>query len=164
LHQHHASALLSAIANKIIPGIADNLRILLVNQIDDSDMKPTFLLTGEDVVGGADLTVIERVVKSDRVKETALAEYQCQFMATLSCVFATELHITSNPHTALSQALESLNTSDLSESLARIKLCRSQKHLEDAKKMALRRSGARGSEARKALLRAEARLKEDEER
>lgn len=66
--------------------------------------------------------------------------------------------------TALSRAIESPTIAELSESIAGIKLGRSQKDLENAKKIALRRSGARGAEARKALLKAEAKVKEDEER
>jgi ATP-binding cassette, subfamily F, member 3 len=65
---------------------------------------------------------------------------------------------------ALSNAIESPSIAELSEAIAAIKLGRSLKDLEHAKKIALRRSGARGAEARKALLKAEAKVKEDEER
>lgn len=63
----------------------------------------------------------------------------------------------------LSKALDS--TADaLAEAVALIKLSRSQDELEEAKKIALRRSGARGAEARKQLLKAEAKVLENEQR
>jgi ATP-binding cassette subfamily F protein 3 len=68
--------LLKAISHRIIPGLPDNLRILLVSQIDDHD--EAFLLAGEDdgMRHDPELTVAERVVKSDQRREKALREQQ----------------------------------------------------------------------------------------
>jgi hypothetical protein len=54
--QHSPPALLTVIANEIMPGIAENIRILLINR-NDSDVR----LSGEEVIGGGDLTVIQHV-------------------------------------------------------------------------------------------------------
>lgn len=73
-----AEALLKAIAEKLIPGLPENLRILLVSQVDDEN--DGFMLAGEDEETQHDpnpeLTVTERVVKSDRRRERAMAEQQ----------------------------------------------------------------------------------------
>lgn len=61
--------------------------------------------------------------------------------------------------------LESATTlEDASRAVAEVKLERARVELALARKVADRRSGARGAEARKALLAAEARLREAEER
>ena len=73
--------------------------------------------------------------------------------------FLHNFGLTSCPTTtALSLAIESSTILDLFEAPPGIKLGRSRKHLEDAKKIALRRSGARGADARKTLLKAESRV------
>ena len=72
----HAEALLKAIADKLIPGLPENLRILLVSQVDDE--QEGFMLSGEDEQTQHDpeLTVTERVVKSDRRRDRAMVEQQ----------------------------------------------------------------------------------------
>ena len=69
-------ALMKAIADKLIPGLPDNLRILLVSQVHDEDEE--FLLAGDDGNEPHDsrLTVTQRVVKSDRRREKAMKEQQ----------------------------------------------------------------------------------------
>ncbi|KAL1676431.1 P-loop containing nucleoside triphosphate hydrolase protein [Schizophyllum commune] len=124
------STLLKAIADKLIPGIPENLRILLAGQVEaalrDADEEAD------------ELTVLQAVVRSDRKREVALKEYRI---------------------------LESATTlEDASRAVAEVKLDRARAELALARKVADRRSGARGSEARKALLAAEARLREAEER
>lgn len=59
--------LLKAIAEKIIPGIAPNMRILLVTQIVDADSS------------ALDLTITQAVVKADTRREAATWEYQSQY-------------------------------------------------------------------------------------
>ena len=61
-----------AIADKLIPGIAENLRILLVDQVEDNQAA---LLQGDDTDAEVDLTVLQRVVKSDRLRERNLKEF-----------------------------------------------------------------------------------------
>jgi ATP-binding cassette subfamily F protein 3 len=117
------STIMKALADKIIPGVAENLRILLVGQTEDSFS----LSTGDDK-----LSVVEVVVKSDSVRELYLKEYNI-----------------------LNQALESDSNLELVRALTSIRQLRAMKELELAQKVALKRSGARGSEARKQLLVAE---------
>ncbi|KAL1756909.1 P-loop containing nucleoside triphosphate hydrolase protein [Schizophyllum commune] len=68
------STLLRAIADKLIPGIPENLRILLAGQVEsalrDADEK------------GDELTVLQAVVRSDRKREAALKEYKILESAT----------------------------------------------------------------------------------
>jgi len=59
-------------------------------------------------------------------------------------------------------AFESTSVGDLASAVASIQLARSNFELAQAKDIALRRSGTRGSEARKELLRAEAKVAEDD--
>ena len=70
------TALLVAISDRIIPGIPDNLRILLVSQVDIGEER--FLLAGEDDKAryNSELTVTERVVKTDRRRNKALQEQE----------------------------------------------------------------------------------------
>lgn len=60
-------ALLKAIAHKIIPGIPENLRILLVDQVEDH--------VDEGGSSASQLTVTQTVVKSDRRREIAMKEH-----------------------------------------------------------------------------------------
>ncbi len=63
---------------------------------------------------------------------------------------------------ALLEAFESNSSTNLALVVASIKLARSKAALEEAKNVALRRSGARGADARQQLLRVESRVAEDE--
>ncbi|KAI5831119.1 P-loop containing nucleoside triphosphate hydrolase protein, partial [Schizophyllum commune Tattone D] len=124
------STLLKAIADKLIPGMPENLRILLAGQVESA-------LRDADEEAD-ELTVLQAVVRSDRKREVALKEYRI---------------------------LESATTlEDASRAVAEVKQERARVELALARKLADRRSGARGAEARKALLAAEARLREAEKR
>ncbi|KAL1701243.1 P-loop containing nucleoside triphosphate hydrolase protein [Schizophyllum commune] len=125
---------IEAIADKLIPGVPENLRILLAGQVQSA-------LRDADEEGD-ELTVLQAVVRSDRKREVALKEYRSTY-----------------------SVLESATTlEDASRAVAEVKLERARVELALARKVADRRSGARGAEARKALLAAEARLREAEER
>jgi ATP-binding cassette, subfamily F, member 3 len=65
-------ALLKSISERIIPGIPENLRILLVDQIESN----TALLDSSK-----DLSVTEKVVRSDRRREGLLAEQQGEVLS-----------------------------------------------------------------------------------
>ncbi|KAG8704165.1 hypothetical protein FRC08_002390, partial [Ceratobasidium sp. 394] len=121
------STILKALTEKIIPGVPENLRILLVGQVDDSLVDPT--------QSSAQATVVEVVVKSDSRREYAMWEYK-----------------------TLSTALESDSDTHLMEALITLRHSRASKELEIAQKIALKRSGARGAEARKQLLVCEKRV------
>lgn len=64
----------------------------------------------------------------------------------------------------LSAALDSNSLQDASDAVVSVRLGRAQWELGEAKKVALKRSGARGAQARKDLLKAEANVKKLEER
>ncbi|KAG8737784.1 hypothetical protein FRC10_007811 [Ceratobasidium sp. 414] len=115
------STILKALAEKIIPGVPENIRILLVGQVDDSLLDPT--------KSSAQATVVEVVVKSDSRREYAMWEYK-----------------------TLSTALESDSEIQLVEALVTLRHSRASKDLEIAQKIASKRSGTRGAEARKQLL------------
>ncbi|KAI5848038.1 ATP-binding cassette sub-family F member 3 [Tricharina praecox] len=116
------STLLKAIGEKYIPGIPINLRVLLLGQT----LTPK---GGDEVISDNTETVLQHVVRSDTHRERALRD--------------TKL---------LTVALESS-----SDSSAAAKAVRKLKHesrvceLEEAKKLAAYRSGARGLKARKEL-------------
>ncbi|KAF8336560.1 P-loop containing nucleoside triphosphate hydrolase protein [Cantharellus anzutake] len=123
------SVLLRAISNKLIPGIPENIRILLVTQIQEE---------GSD----ADrLTIVQSVIKADARREQALTQYGL-----------------------LSDSLSVSNPRAISEAVALVQVARAEAHLKQTQKIAERRSGARGAEARKQLLVAEAKTAETEQR
>jgi len=64
------STLLRAIGEKLIPGIARNLRILYLQQSYDSD-------GGQDEEGGEE-GVLEFVVRSDRIRTNTLRRFECE--------------------------------------------------------------------------------------
>jgi hypothetical protein len=76
VHRVHAKVLLKAIADKLIPGLPDNLRILLVSQVNDEDDGFLFAGDEEKTLRDPELTVTEHVVMSDRRRERAMAEQQ----------------------------------------------------------------------------------------
>jgi ATP-binding cassette subfamily F protein 3 len=159
------TALLKAISDKIIPGIPDNLRILLVSQVDDTDDIPLFSLQSEDegAFRSSGITITERVVKSDRRRERAMAEQRGSH-PTCRPPFATFTNCP--PYAALLKAHEasSSSASAIAEAVFTVRLSRARHEAEEARKIAQRRSGARGSEARKQLLKAEASVEELEDR
>lgn len=70
-----AIALLKAMADKQIPGLALNLRILLLGQTHELGM--------DELVGGLSVreeTVLEHVIRSDQVRERYLKEAQSKFI------------------------------------------------------------------------------------
>ena len=62
------TALLQAIADKLIPGLGKSLRILLVRQIED----------GLQVAESEDESVLQHVVKGDKERMKAMDEFQGQ--------------------------------------------------------------------------------------
>ena len=66
----HITAIMKALADKIIPGVPENLRILLVGQVEDSPLG--FNPSGDQTR----LTVVEAVVQSDQRRESAVWEYK----------------------------------------------------------------------------------------
>lgn len=61
---------MKALADKLIPGVPENLRILLVGQVEDSPLG--FNPSGDQTR----LTVVEAVVQSDQRREAAMWEYK----------------------------------------------------------------------------------------
>lgn len=128
------TALLQAIATDKIPSIPQSVRILLLGQTES---------TLEDELNGlrlSDVNVLKYVVRSDRDRERLLAEER-----------------------TLSTALE-----DVAKPMAIVFAYRQVSHqrlerqTEEARRIALRRSGARGIKARKVLLDMEDQMKQSE--
>jgi len=151
------TALLVAIADRIIPGIQDNLRILLVSQIDSDE--DSFVLAGEDeeTRHRPEYTVTERVVKTDRCRNKALREQEGINHRSLRVYLICFLIV-------LLKAHESSSTTAIAKAVLSIQLSRAKDEAEEARLIAQRRSGTRGSDARKQLLKAEAKLSEYQER
>ncbi|KAK5938701.1 hypothetical protein PMZ80_008893 [Knufia obscura] len=130
------STVLEALAERRIPGIATNLRMLLLDQtMVENAQKGNSILAGD----GKDLTVLENVVASDRVRQRLLDD-----TASLSAV------LQDGPG----------GTSQVVQVYRRLKLERAQRDLEEARLIAKHRSGARGSKARQVELEREAAVKE----
>jgi ATP-binding cassette subfamily F protein 3 len=127
------STLLKAIGDGLIPGIPWSTRILLLGQTREADI--------EEALDGLNLeseTVLQHVIRSDRMRERAMKEVKI-----------------------LSEAVE--NEGD---PMAPIRAVRRIKHerlaiqLKEAHRIAERRSGARGKLARKELIKFEERFEE----
>ncbi|KAK4701684.1 hypothetical protein P7C70_g4544, partial [Phenoliferia sp. Uapishka_3] len=129
------STLLTAIAEKLIPGLAPSIRILLLSQVEDSTRA-----TDDDGGDTGPLSVLEHVVRGDKERLAAVEELD-----------------------ALAKAVESVSISETQKIVRTIKLAKVTKELVEARKIASRRSGARGKEARIAELKAEENLKQAEE-
>jgi hypothetical protein len=149
-----AKALLKAITDRIIPGIADNLRILLVGQVEDS---PTGS-SEDDLQLQIGLTVTQQVVKSNKRRERLMKENDGELMPEIDV--PPEFIRGAD----LSKAMESPSVVNLSVALSNLHLERSRYELSEAQKIAQRWSGARGADARKHLLKVEAQVQEGEER
>jgi ATP-binding cassette subfamily F protein 3 len=131
------STLLKALGDGLVPGIPWSTRILLLGQTSESSI--------EDEVDGLsvkDRTVLEHVVQSDRVRERYTREAK-----------------------VLSEAIE--NSTD---PMAPVRAYRSVTHerlalqLKEGHRVAERRSGARGKQARKELIKLEERFEESKQR
>lgn len=78
-------AILKALADKIIPGVPENLRILLVGQVEDSPLG--FVAVGDQTK----LTVVQAVVQSDQRREAAMWEYKSALGFSLRSTIRTVL-------------------------------------------------------------------------
>jgi ATPase subunit of ABC transporter with duplicated ATPase domains len=126
------STLLKAIADGLIPGIPWSTRILLLGQTRES------LEEGIEALNVEDETVLQHVLRSDRVRERQMYEAKI-----------------------LSEAIE-----HSSDPMAVVRAYRKLRHdrlalqLKEAHRIAERRSGARGKLARKELIKFEERFEE----
>ncbi|KAI0196299.1 ABC transporter [Xylaria flabelliformis] len=125
------STLLKAIAQKLIPGIPEETRIVILQQTDAEDVNTTANpeQTTAQPLNRSARTVLEEVI------ERATARHEAQ----------RELE-------SLSRGIESTNPLDTVRSLRLIQRERLQKDLFLKAKDAKLRSGARGMQARKALI------------
>ncbi|KAF2790089.1 ABC transporter ATP-binding protein uup-1 [Melanomma pulvis-pyrius CBS 109.77] len=129
------STLLKAIGDGLIPGIPWSTRILLLGQT--RDVEDDF-----DGLSLEDETVLQHVVRSDRVRERCMREAK-----------------------ALSEAVEhSSNPMAPVKAVRRIAHERLTLQLKEAHRIAERRSGARGKLARKELIKFEERVEESKAR
>jgi len=133
------STVLKALAERKIPGIATNVRMLLLDQtmIENAQKENAIL-----VDSCKDMSVLENVVASDRLRQRLLDD-----VASLS--------------TALQDGQDgSANTVLV---YRRLKLEQARRDLEEARLTATHRSGARGSKARQMELQMEAVVKTAEQ-
>jgi len=132
------STVLKALAERRVPGIATNLRMLLLDQtmIENAQKENSILAEA-----GKGRTVLEDVAASDRVRQRLLDD-----SASLSSVLQDG----------------SGDTSNIVQVHRRLKLQQAQRNLEEARLVATHRSGARGSKARQVELEKEAAVKEAE--
>lgn len=121
------STLLRALSDHLIPGLATNLNILLVSQLDSEMILDVLIKDKEEVV-----TVMDAVLQSD--KQRVNLEKQVL---------------------ELGKVLEKQEEKELHEVVSRILLEKAFEVLENARKISSKRSGTRGSIARKDLLEAE---------
>ncbi|KAI5479106.1 Iron complex transport system ATP-binding protein [Pseudohyphozyma bogoriensis] len=120
------STLLKAISDKLIPGLGNSIRILLLSQIEDATRAAT-----EE--GGS---VLDHVVRGDKERLKAVEELS-----------------------SLTKAVESTSLAETQAIIDELLLSKAEDELVEAKKIAARRSGARGKEAREAEVKAEEKVK-----
>ena len=78
-----STALLQAIADKLIPGLPHSLRIVLVSQVTDSARALGVVLdeAGKPV---EELTVLQHVIQGDIKRAHAMREFNCELLITAS--------------------------------------------------------------------------------
>jgi len=133
------STVLKALADRKVPGIATNVRMLLLDQtMIENAQKKNSIPSGP----GKDLSVLENVVASDRLRQRLLDDAA-----------------------SLSDALQDSSSDPVKvvQAHRRLRLEQAQRDLEEARLVAKHRSGARGSKARQIELQKEAALKEAEQ-
>ncbi|KAJ6616249.1 P-loop containing nucleoside triphosphate hydrolase protein [Mycena sp. CBHHK59/15] len=126
------STLLTAIADKLIPGLSPSIRILLLSQVEDS-------ARATDVLGVSSVNVLEHVVKGDKERQASMEDFQ-----------------------ALTTAVETTSLRETQRIVYTLLLEKRRHELQEARKLASRRSGARGKEARLGEIKAEENLKQTE--
>lgn len=131
------STVLKALADRHMPGIATNLRMLLLDQtLIEKGQKDSLAQDKQSA------TVLENVVASDRLRQRLLDD-----STSLSAVLQTSQ--------ADSEKVISVHR--------RLQLEQAQRKLDEARLVAQHRSGARGSKARQVVLQEEAAVKAAEE-
>ncbi|KAJ7129275.1 P-loop containing nucleoside triphosphate hydrolase protein [Mycena epipterygia] len=126
------STLLTAIADKLIPGLSPSIRILLLSQVEDS-------ARATDSAGIDSINVLEHVVKGDKERQAAVEELE-----------------------VLTKAVETTSLRETQRIVYGLRLDKRRRELQEAKKVASRRSGARGKDARLEEIKAEENVKQAE--
>ncbi|KAJ7437118.1 P-loop containing nucleoside triphosphate hydrolase protein [Mycena galericulata] len=126
------STLLTAIADKLIPGLSPSIRILLLSQVEDS-------ARATDTPGVCSIKVLEHVVKGDKERQAAVEELDL-----------------------LTKAVETTSMCETQRIVYGLRLDKRRRELVEAKKVASRRSGARGKDARLEEIKAEDNVKHAE--
>ncbi|KAK0544718.1 hypothetical protein OC846_005958 [Tilletia horrida] len=126
------STLMRAMADGLIPGLPPHLKIQLVSQLEADS-----IATGHGSADEESLSVIDVVLASDKVRDRSEREMKI-----------------------LSAALEAGSEEAAREAVLQIELLRVKDELDDARRLALRRSRARGQAARQHLIQMEAKYEE----
>ncbi|KAJ7126423.1 P-loop containing nucleoside triphosphate hydrolase protein [Mycena crocata] len=143
------STLLTAIADKLIPGLSPSIRILLLSQVEDS-------ARATDEPGVASINVLEHVVKGDKERQAAVEELDGAYISVLA------LYSVLNIGSALTKAVETTSLRDTQRIVYTLRLDKRRRELVEAKKVASRRSGTRGKDARLEEIKAEEAVKQAE--
>ncbi|KAF7355682.1 Iron complex transport system ATP-binding protein [Mycena sanguinolenta] len=134
------STLLTAIADKLIPGLSPSIRILLLSQVEDS---------ARATDGVESVSVLEHVVKGDKERQAAVEEFEGTF--AFYCGYGP-----------LTKATETTSLRETQRIVYELRLDARRRELQEAKKVASRRSGTRGKDARLEEIKAEENLKNAE--
>ncbi|KAJ7228264.1 P-loop containing nucleoside triphosphate hydrolase protein [Mycena pura] len=127
------STLMTAMADKLIPGLSPSTRILLLSQVEDS-------ARATDQPGGDSATnVLEHVVKGDKERQAAIVQFE-----------------------VLTKAVETTSLRETQRIVYELRREKRRWELQEARKVASRRSGARGKDARLEEIKAEENLKQAE--
>ncbi|KAJ7068669.1 P-loop containing nucleoside triphosphate hydrolase protein [Mycena amicta] len=127
------STLLTAIADRLVPGLNPSIRILLLSQVEDH-------ARATEQPGVESVNVLQHVVKGDKERQAAMVQFE-----------------------ALTRAVETTSIRETQRILYKLRVEKRQWELQEARKVASRRSGARGKVARQEEIEAEENLKKAEE-
>ncbi|KAI0443140.1 ABC transporter [Xylaria telfairii] len=146
------STLLKAIAQKLIPGIPEETRIVILQQTDTEDVNTA--VNQEQTIPQPSTTSARNVLEEVIERATARHEAQQELESKSSRFFSpSSSHLDTTMRIAsLSRGVESTNPLDTVKRLRKIRHERLQKELFLKAKDAKLRSGARGMQARKALI------------
>jgi ATP-binding cassette subfamily F protein 3 len=154
------STVLKALADRLIPGISPSLRIHIVSQVEESslgigDVEST---TGSGI--SSDQSALQRVLDGHVERTKALRERTSKLDRSIS---ASGEALELADITVLEEIIDS-EPSKAQRLMNQLTLQKRNQELEEARRVALLRSGARGWDARSEEIKAEKELEKAEEK
>lgn len=147
-------------SEKLIPGLGPSMKILLLSQVDESARSLLVQESGAEV-----RTVLEHVLSGDKERMKAVLELEGILSSTMAWFPEPDFKFTVFPNrTALTTAVDSILPQVTQKVVYEIELARCRHQLSEAQKIASRRSGARGKEARAQEIKEEDKVEIAEER